>query len=82
MLPIVVTILQGAGLLVVGFVGVTCELVPSLGLTFVEWADRLPLMVPVLMVMLCVLGYSVQYNAFNGDISSGGRSGIHDLETS
>ena len=82
MLPIVVTILQGAGLLVVGFVGISCDLVPSLGLTFVEWAERLPLMVPALIVMLCVLGYSVQYNGFNGDISSGGRPGIHDLETS
>lgn len=81
-LPIIVTIIQGAGLLVVGFVGLSTGLVPSLGLTFVDWSGRLPLMVPVLMVMLCTLGYTVQINAYQGDIESGGRSEVRDLEAS
>lgn len=79
-LPILVTIIQGAALLVVGFVGITAVSVPSLGLTFVEWAGRLSLMVPVLLAMLCTLGYSVQSNAFQGDIESGGSSAVRDLE--
>ncbi len=82
MLPIVITILQGAGLLVVGFVGLSTALAPSLGYTFVDWSVRLPLMVPGLMTMLFVLGYSVQANAFQGDIESGGCPGLKDLEAS
>jgi len=81
-LPIVVTIIQGAGLLVVGFVGLTCALAPSLGLTFVDWANNIPVMVPGLMLMLCALGYSVQANAHQGDMESGGSSGLNDLEAS
>ena len=81
-LPITLTVVQGAGLLVVGFVGLTTSLVPSLGLTFTDWAGRLPLMVPGLMAMLCALGYSVQVNAYQGDLESGGRSGVRDLEAS
>jgi hypothetical protein len=81
-LPIIVTMIQGAGLLVVGFVGLAAGLVPSLGLTFIDWAARLPLMIPLLMAMLCALGYSVQMNAYQGDIESGGRPGLRDLEAS
>jgi hypothetical protein len=81
-LPIIVTIIQGAGLLVVGFVGLSTGLVPSLGVTFADWSGRLPLMVPVLLMMLCTLGYTVQVNAYQGDIESGGRSGVRDLEAS
>lgn len=78
-LPILVTILLGAAMLVVGFVGLSTALVPSLGLTFVDWSGRIPLMVPGLMIMLCALGYSVQINAYQGDVESGGRSGARDL---
>ena len=81
-LPIVVTMIQGAGLLVVGFVGLSTVLVPSLGLTFIDWATRLPLMVPLLIAMLCALGYSVQVSAYQGDIESGGSPGLKDLEAS
>jgi hypothetical protein len=81
-LPILVTIVQGAGLLVVGFVGLSAALVPTLGLTFVEWATRLPLMVPTLMVMLSVLGYSVQASSYQGDVKSGGSLSLRNLEQS
>jgi hypothetical protein len=79
-LPILVTIVQGAGLLIVGFVGVTNAVAPSLGATFVEWAASIPLMVPGFVLMLCVLGYSVQANAQQGDVETGGGSGLNDLE--
>ena len=81
-LPIFVTMLQGACLLVVGFVGITSGLVPSLGLTFQDWAGRIPMMVPALLVMLCALGYSVQANAVRGDMEVGGSAGMGDPETS
>ena len=75
-LPILITMLQGSGLLIVGFVGLTSAAVPSLGLTFQDWAERIPLMIPVLIVMLCTLGYSVQANALQGDMEVGGSSGL------
>jgi hypothetical protein len=81
-LPILVTVVQGAGLLVVAFVGLTNALAPSLGLTFLEWAAGIPLMVPGLMLMLCVLGYSVQANAQQGAMESGGSPGLDDLKAS
>ena len=81
-LPILVTIVQGAGLLVLGFVGITNAVVPSLGETFVDCAARYALLVPGLMLILCVLGYSVQANALQGDIESGGNPGWNDLEAS
>jgi len=74
-LPAVLTIVQGSVLLIVGFVGLTSALAPSLGLTFVDWAAHIPLMVPTLMVMLSVLGYSVQANAQQGDMEAGGAPG-------
>jgi hypothetical protein len=79
-LPILVTIVQGAGLLVVGFVGITNAVAPSLGQTFLEWAADIPLMVPGFMLMLCVLGYSVQANAQQGSIETGGSSGLDELD--
>jgi hypothetical protein len=78
-LPILVTIIQGAGLLMLGFVGITHSLVPSLGETFLQWARSLPLMVPTFMLMLCALGYSVQANARQGEIETG-SPGWNDLE--
>ncbi|MFQ5804898.1 MAG: hypothetical protein ACE5I3_00445 [Phycisphaerae bacterium] len=79
-LPILVTIVPGAGLLVTGFVGITCALAPSLGLTFLDWATSIPLMVPGLMLMLCILGYSVQANALQGDMETGGSPGLRNLD--
>jgi drug/metabolite transporter (DMT)-like permease len=81
-LPILVTTLQGAGLVIVGFVGLASAIAPSLGLTFVDYAHRIPLMVPGLILMLCVLGYSVQANAQQGMMEAGGAPGWSYLEPS
>lgn len=81
-LPIIVTVIQGAAMLVIGFVGVTTDLAPSLASTFVEWARSIPLMIPVFMVMLVVLGYSVQANQQQGDMQSGASRGWNNLEMS
>ncbi len=81
-LPILVTIVQGAGLLIVGFVGITNATAPSLGQTFLEWAAAIPLMVPGFVLMLCVLGYSVQANALQGSIETGGCPDVDDVKAS
>lgn len=74
-LPLIVTTLQGAGLLVVGFVATTSSLMPNLGETFVDWSSDVPLTVPVLMVMLCITGISVQANGQQGDMQTGSGRG-------
>jgi hypothetical protein len=70
-MPLAVTTVQGAVLMIVGFVGLSNALLPSLGITFVEWAATWSLLVPVLLGMLCVTAYSYQANAQQGDIRSG-----------
>ena len=70
-LTLFVTTAQGGMLLIVGFVGITATMLPSLGYTFQDWADRLPFLVPMLMAMLWVLGFSVQANMMQGDMETG-----------
>jgi hypothetical protein len=70
--PILITTVLGAGLMIVGFLGLISRLAPSLADTFVRTADEYPVMTPVLGVMLCVLGFSVQANAAQGDVKTGG----------
>ncbi len=79
-LPIVVTMTAGAGLTIVAFVAVTSSLAPSLGLTFQDWAASYGLLVPGFILMLCTLGYSVQANARQGDMETGGDASLRDLE--
>ena len=71
-LPVMLTAIQGAFLLIVGFVGLMSSIAPGLASTFVSWSNSIPLMTPVMMTMLYVLGYSVQANAQQGDMRSGG----------
>lgn len=81
-LPILVTMVQGAALILVGFVGLTSAVAPTLGTTFVTWTTEYSLMAPAFMLMLCVMGYSAQANAYQGDITSGASANLRDLETS
>jgi hypothetical protein len=70
-MPLVVTTVQGAVLMVVGFVGLSNALLPSLGVTFRQWSAESALLVPVLLSMLCVTAYSYQANMQQGDIRTG-----------
>lgn len=79
-MPIIVTTVEGAALLIVGFVGVTGALAPSLATTFVDWSQTIPLLTPAMMVMLFVLGYSVQSNAQQGDVRTGGSQSLSRVE--
>lgn len=79
-MPIIVTTVEGAALLIVGFVGLASGLAPSLGQTFVDWSQTIPLLTPAMMVMLFVLGYSVQSNAQQGDVRTGGSQSLSRVE--
>ncbi|MBU0637545.1 MAG: hypothetical protein KKB50_01670 [Planctomycetes bacterium] len=68
---VVLTTAQGAALLVLGFVGVTSSIMPSVGATFRAWAASQSLLVPILMAMLFVMGYSYQAMHQQGDICTG-----------
>ena len=79
-LPILVTTVQGAGLMLIGFVGVAATLAPTLAGTFVDWAGNMTLMVPMFLVMLIALGYSVQANLQQGDIRAGSTASTNWAE--
>ena len=70
-LPILISTMQGAVLMVLGFVGVAHILAADFATTFVAWSSRFGLVVPLLMTMLIVMGYSVQANAQQGDLRNG-----------
>lgn len=76
-LPILVTTLQGAGMMLIGFVGLAATIAPTLATTFVEWAGSISLLVPMFLVMLTVLGYSIQANLQQGDIRAGSPAGTN-----
>ena len=57
---LVLTTLQGAVMIVVGWVSVTSQIAPSLGATFREWANSQELLVPGFLAMLFVTAYSCQ----------------------
>ncbi|MBK8913045.1 MAG: hypothetical protein IPM64_00345 [Phycisphaerales bacterium] len=70
--PIAVnTALQGVMLIVVGWVGLSTAFVPSIGRTFVVWASGWEMLVPGLLLMLFVTGYSYQAMNLRGDIRTG-----------
>lgn len=71
-LAIMITVMEGAALMVIGFVATTSALAPPLAQTFRDWADSFTLLVPTMLGMFCVLGYSVQANSAQGDIRAGG----------
>lgn len=68
---VVLTAVHGAILMVLGFVALTSEILPSLGGTFRTWASSQSLVVPVLIGMLVVTGYSYQVLNKRGDMRSG-----------
>ncbi len=70
-MPVVLTVLQGAVLLIVGFVGVATHVIPSLGYTFTAWAASWSLLVPAMMVMIIVTAYSYQAMQQQGDMRTG-----------
>jgi hypothetical protein len=70
-MTIVITTLQGAALMVIGAVGFSAGVMPSLNTTFRSWAGHSSLVVPLLMTMICVAAYSYQSTHARGSITTG-----------
>lgn len=70
-LPVVLTALHGAALLVIGGVGLASSVLPSMAATFVTWSASIGVLVPFMMTMLVVTGYAYQVNAAQGDMETG-----------
>lgn len=70
-MTLLLTALHGTILIIAGFVGVSTHVIPSVGDTFCDWARDWSLLVPVLMTMLCITGYSIQFSSRRGDIRTG-----------
>lgn len=68
---LVLTSLYGTVFMIAGFVGLSTHILPSVGDTFCDWARDWSLLVPGLMAMLCITGYSIQFSGRRGDIRTG-----------
>ncbi|MCG3128959.1 MAG: hypothetical protein CHACPFDD_03855 [Phycisphaerae bacterium] len=68
---VMLTVQQGTVLMVIGFAGMAVRLLPSVGDTFIAWSNRSSLLIPILLGVLFVTGYSVQSSAQRGDIRTG-----------
>lgn len=68
------TTLQGATLIVIGFVGLSDAFVPSLAGTFRGLASSQAVAVPLLILMISVTAFSYQASARQGDLYTGMRS--------
>lgn len=73
-LLIMLTVLQGGPAVVLGFIGLAAEANPALATTVVGSANAYSFLIPVLLIMLAVMGYSVQLNSRQGNIASGGSA--------
>ncbi|MCA9243182.1 MAG: hypothetical protein KDA32_04445 [Phycisphaerales bacterium] len=69
---IILTVVQGAAMMIVAFIGLTNAAAPSLSGTLREWAATYPLLMPMFLLMISVMGYSFQANAKQGDMTTGG----------
>lgn len=79
-LPLLLTAIHGALLVLMGFVGLSSNVLPGLADTFASCARDWPLLLPVLLSIVCITGYTVQLNAYQGDIVVGGGRGWNSPE--
>lgn len=70
-MTVLFTTLLGAGLVVVGFVALASDAIPSLGHTFRSMANGHAVLVPILLGMVSVTAYSYQASARRGDLFTG-----------
>jgi hypothetical protein len=70
-MTLVITTLHGSALMIIGFVGLSSEIAPSIGATFVKWGHSKSLVVPLLLTMVTAMAYSVQVSKRQGDICTG-----------
>ena len=75
-MTILLTSVHGAVWMIVGFVGLSATIMPSVSTTFRNWASGQSLMIPILMLMLVTTAYSCQANAKQGAIFTGGETGL------
>lgn len=70
-MTVILTTLQGAVLMLVGFTGAATHVLPSIGTTFLSWASSTSWLVPVMLAMLFTMTYSIQTMSQQGDIQTG-----------
>ena len=70
-LTALVTSINGASLAVLGFVAMSSTILPGMGKAFVESAIELPLLIPALIAVVTITGFTYQSNALQGSIVTG-----------
>jgi hypothetical protein len=76
-MTVLLTTLQGAVLMLLGFVATSSAAMPALGSTFRNLACEQSVVVPVLLAMLTVTAFSYQATARQGDICTGMSRPVH-----
>jgi hypothetical protein len=79
-LPRLLTTMQGSVMMLLGFVGSAGSLLPRLADTMISTAADMPFAVPMLLGMLCVMGYCYQANLEDGDIQTGSGRGWNEAQ--
>jgi hypothetical protein len=75
-LPLILTSLHGSAVLIISFVCLAGACLPSMAETFISWSASISFMAPTALLLFVVTGLSVQLNARQGDIETGGSGGI------
>lgn len=79
-LPRLLTTMQGSVMMLLGFVGAAGSFLPRLADTMIDTAAGMPFAVPMLLGMLCVMGYCYQTNLEDGDIQTGSSRGFKRVQ--
>lgn len=69
--PLMITTILGTMMLVVGFVGLSTMIVPSVGITLRMYANSFSLLLPFLGGMVFIAAYSYQSMHLRGDMETG-----------
>ena len=67
-MTVLLTTMQGAALIVVGFIGAASAFVPTFGGTFVDMARRFGVLGPIMLLVVAVTAYSYQALQRQGDV--------------
>jgi len=74
-LPLIISSLHGGALIVLGLISFGDSYMPGMISTFVVWSNRNAFMAPAALLLLVVMGMSVQLKGRQGDIETGGSGG-------
>ncbi len=77
--PVLLSTMVGSALIVLGFIGLSCDLLPAVGNTVKVWALGKSPFITMLLIVLTVMAYSVQAMEKQGDMYTGRQDTLPDV---